>query len=139
MLCCNILFTETNTVINCKYRYQFRSINMTCIDWVWSSFTVSGNKLKEIKPWIAIWTTLKLGKFDVILTPLRIGHSRLTHTPLLFAAEESICPYCYSSVLTIRHILTDCLGLRHMYRHYFHSSSPKLKNLLTLMWNSLIF
>ena len=49
---------------------------------------------------------------------------------LLLAAEESICPHCHSSVLTIRHLLTDCLGLRHMYRHYFHSSSPNLIDLL---------
>ena len=90
----------------------------------------SENKLKEIKPCIAIWPTLTPRKTDVILTRLRIGHSRLTHRHLLLAAEEPICPYCHSSVLTIRHLLTDCLGLHHMYRHYFHSSSPNLTNLV---------
>ena len=88
------------------------------------------NKLNEIKPCIAIWPTFTPRKFDVILTRLRIGHSRLTHKHLLLDETEPTCPHCYSSVLTIRHLLTDCPGLRHIYRHYFNSSSPILMNLI---------
>ena len=88
------------------------------------------NKLKEIKPYINIWPTLTPRKVDVILTRLRIGHLRLTQRHLLLAEEQPTCPHCYSSVLTIRHLLTDCSGLRHMYRHYFNSSSPSLMHLL---------
>ena len=88
------------------------------------------NKLKDIKPHITNWPTISPRKNDVILTHLRIGHSRLTHRHLLLAEEQPTCPYCHSSSLTIRHILTDCFGLRHKYRQYFHSSSPNLTNLL---------
>ena len=84
------------------------------------------SKLKGIKPCIAIWPTLTPRKCDVILTRLRIGHSGLTHRHLLFSEGEPICPHCYSSTLTVRHLLTDCLGLRYMYRHYFNSSLPTL-------------
>ena len=44
--------------------------------------------------------------------------------------REPICPHFYSSTLTTRHLLTDCLGLRHMYRLHFHSSSPSLMLLI---------
>ena len=87
-------------------------------------------KIKEIKPCIVTWPTFTPRNIDVILTRLRIGHSRLTHRHLLLAEKEPTCTHCYSSVLTIRHLLTDCLGLRHMYRLYFHSSSPSLTNLI---------
>ena len=88
------------------------------------------NKLKEIKPCIVTWPTFTPRKLDLILAHLRIGHSRLTHRHLFLAEDKPTCPHCYSSVLTIRHLLTDCLGLRHMYRHYFHSSSPSLTYLI---------
>ena len=90
----------------------------------------SENKLKEIKPYIEIWPTISPRKFDVIFTRLRIGHSRLTHRHLLLGEDEPTCSHCHSSALTIRHLLTDCLGLRNMYRLYFHSFSPSLTNLL---------
>ena len=90
----------------------------------------SENKLREIKPNIATWPTFSPRKIDVILTRLRIGHSRLTHRHLLLAEEEPTCSHCHSSILTIRHLLTDCVGLCHMYRYYFHSSSSTLTNFL---------
>ena len=88
------------------------------------------NKLNQLKPYITIWNTLIPRKVDVIITHLRIGHSRLTHRHLLLDEDKPTCPHSLSSILTIRHLLTDCLGLRHMYRTYFHSSSPSLTNLL---------
>ena len=88
------------------------------------------NKLKEIKPCIAIWPTFTPRKFDIILTQLRIGHSRLTHKYLLFDETEPTFPHCCSSALTIRHLLNDCPGLRHLYRHFFHSLSPILTHLI---------
>ena len=82
------------------------------------------------QPYITIWSTINPRKSDDILTLLRIGHSRLTHTHLLMAEDQPTCPHYHSSVLTIRHILSDCFGLRHKYRQYNHSSSPSLTNLL---------
>ena len=89
------------------------------------------NKLKEIKPYITTWSTFNPRKIDVILTRLRIGYTILTHRHLLLAKDEPTYPHCHSSVLTIRHLLIDCVGLRHMYRHYFHSSSPSLTYLIS--------
>ena len=40
-------------------------------EWDWQS----GNKLKDIKPYITIWSTINPRKINVILTRLRIGHS----------------------------------------------------------------
>ena len=88
------------------------------------------NKLNNIKPCIAIWPTFSLRKIDVILTRMRIGHSRLIHRCLLLDEEKPICLHCHFSVLTICRLLTDNPGLRHMYRHYFHSSLLILTNLL---------
>ena len=45
---------------------------------------------------------------------------------LLLTEDTLHCSHCHSFILTIRLLLTDCLGLRHMYRHYFHSSSNNL-------------
>ena len=91
----------------------------------WDGYTK--NKLKEIKPNIAIWPTCAPPcKIDIIITCLKIRHSSLTHRHLLLAKEEPTCPHYRSSVLTICHLLTDCYGLRYMYRCYFHSSSPSL-------------
>ena len=64
---------------------------------------------------------------EKLMLQLRKGHSRLTHRHLLLAEDEPTCPHCHSSVLTIRYLLTY---LNRMYRHYFHSSSPTLTNLL---------
>ena len=88
------------------------------------------SKLQDIKPHISIWPSITLPKTDVILIRLRIVHSRVTHRHLLLGESESTCPYCFFSTLTIRHSLTDCPGLRHMYRKYFNTSSPNLTNLL---------
>ena len=84
----------------------------------------------DIKPYISVWSFYVPRKADAIITRLRIGHSRLTHRHLLLAEGEPTCPHWYASILIIHHLLTDCLGFHHLYRHYFHSSSPCLTNLL---------
>ena len=89
----------------------------------------SENKLKKEKPCIAFWTSIDPSKFNVVLSRLRTGHLRLMLRYLLpLDEEEPACLHCHSSVLTIRHLLTDCIGLCHMYRHHFShlSSLPSL-------------
>ena len=90
----------------------------------------TNNKLCQIKPTITPWSSLPCRKTDVLLTRLRIGHSRITHRHLLFREAEPTCPHCFFSQLTIHHILTECCGLRHLYRHYFKTSLPLLTNLI---------
>ena len=88
------------------------------------------NKLYAVKPHITCWPSTIPRKTDVLITRLRIGHSRLTHRHLLLGEPEPMCPYCFFSHLTIRHVLTDCCGLRHFYRYYFKTSTPLLINLV---------
>ena len=90
----------------------------------------ANNKLKQIKPTITPWPSIPCRKTDVLLTRLRIGHSRITHRHLLLGEAEPTCPHCFFSQLTIHHILTDCCGLRHLYRQYFKTSFPQLTNLI---------
>ena len=88
------------------------------------------NRLHRIKPCISAWPSIMPRKTDVIHTCLRIDHSRIMHRHLLIGENEPTCLRCFFSALTIQHILTDCPGLRRMYRHYFNTSSPSLINLL---------
>ena len=89
----------------------------------------SFHKLKEIKTGISLWPTCILRKNDVIFTLLRIGHIRLMHRHLLLGENPPSCSHCHFSILIIRHLLTDCLGVRHLCRHYLNPL-PSLKNLL---------
>ena len=69
------------------------------------------NKLKSIKPNVGLWhsSTQKIRKYEVILSRLRIGHSRLTHGYLMSSPHDSVpeCREC-GTTLSIKHILFDC-------------------------------
>ena len=69
------------------------------------------NKLKFIKPNVNFWGSSIQNKRqeEVILTRLRIGHTRLTHGHLMSTPHEDV-PRCVScnTVLTVKHILSDC-------------------------------
>ena len=47
-------------------------------------------------------------KKDVVLTRLRIGHTRLTHSYLLQSEEQPVCIDC-NEPLTVKYILGDCI------------------------------
>ncbi|GFY09417.1 RNase H domain-containing protein [Trichonephila clavipes] len=66
------------------------------------------NKLHSVKPVIGAWPVMPLRRrTDVKLTRLRIGHTRFTHSHLLFGERAPECPSCHVSY-TVRHILIDC-------------------------------
>ena len=90
----------------------------------------ANNKLKQFKPTNIPWPAISCRKTHVVPTCLQIGHSRVTRRHLLLGETEPTCPHCFFSHLTIHHILTDCCGLRHLYRHYFKTSLPHLTNLI---------
>ena len=108
---------------------RFKTSTLQKNKWQREWDSLPNNKLKEIKPSISLWPSSTPRNNDVIITHLRIGHSRLTHWHLLLE-DPPDCPHCHFSILTIHHLLTDCAGLRHLYRHYFNSSSPNLTTLL---------
>ena len=70
------------------------------------------NKLQGIKPHISIWPSVTPRNIHVILSRLRIGHSKITHRHLLLGEGENTCPHCHFSALTVQHLLTvtvlDC-------------------------------
>lgn len=67
------------------------------------------SKLKMIKKSVRPWKSSERScrREEVILTRLRIGHTRLTHLYLISREEQPKCPYCRDP-LTIPHIFNDC-------------------------------
>ena len=65
-------------------------------------------KLKEIKPIISQWPTHTNRKNDVLLTRLRIGHTKMTHGYLMTGERPPEGPRCCDERLTVKHILTEC-------------------------------
>ena len=70
------------------------------------------NKLKHLKLTVKPWSSSiqATRKLEVILTRLRIGHSRLTHGHLMKSPNDPppVCPQC-NMPLTIRHLFGDCI------------------------------
>jgi len=71
--------------------------------------TRTNNKLFETKKTVSPWKTASSldRRRDVILTRLRIGHTKLTHGFLMEGGER---PYCDECIVprTIKHILCEC-------------------------------
>lgn len=69
------------------------------------------SKLKQIKPNVALWETSlqKDRRTEVMLTRLRIGHTRLTHGYLMNSPHDPIpeCPQC-KTTLSVKHFLSEC-------------------------------
>ena len=81
------------------------------------------NKLHEINdtfhPLLKIYSDNR--KEDIILTRLRIGHSRLTHKHYLLNEEFPECIPC-DCPLTIKHVLIECVDTADIRRQYFKVS-----------------
>ena len=87
-----------------------------------------GNKLHEINedflPSLKMYSDNR--KEDIILTRLRIGHSRLTHKHYLANEDPPECIPC-NSPLTIKHILIECVDTADIRKQFFNC--PDLKTL----------
>ena len=85
-----------------------------------------GNKLYEIMPEIGKnQPPLRQDRREeVVLSRLRIGHTRLTHSFLLTRDEP---PYCYAcnKPITVRHFLIECDDFTQVRRKYFHVDTYK--------------
>ena len=87
-----------------------------------------GNKLHEINesflPYLKMYSDNR--KEDIILTRLRIGHSRLTHKHYLANEDPPECIPC-NSLLTIKHVLIECVDTADIRKQFFNC--PDLKTL----------
>ena len=115
----NIPYTDLKTKINTYIKDK----------WQTSWNLNPQNKLYQHKPIIEPLNSLPLAKRreDIVLTRARIGHTHLTHA-YLFAAEDP--PHCIScnSLLTVKHILIDCVEFAHIRTNYYNNI-PDLKSL----------
>ena len=88
--------------------------------WQTSWNETSFNKLKEIKPVIKEYKTVisNIRREEVVLTRLRIGHTRITHSWLLNRDEQPICTGC-DVPFTVKHFLLECFDFQQTRRSYF--------------------
>ncbi|KAI5754759.1 hypothetical protein M8J77_011221 [Diaphorina citri] len=87
--------------------------------WQKSWTDLINNKLKSIKPTIGPWTVSDCNSRyeEVVLTRVRIGHTRLTHSYLFTRSDP---PSCQCGIpLTIRHLL-ECRAYINPSRPAFH-------------------
>ena len=73
------------------------------------------DKLQKIKPNIESWPNIPNRRESVILTRLRIGHTRLTHSYYMTRGRP---PECCGTQLTVDHLLTKCEKLKELRTKY---------------------
>ena len=77
------------------------------------------NKLHEIKPVLGKNTMYRsLRREEVVLTRLRIGHTRLTHSYLLEREDQPLCISC-TEPFTVKYFLIDCFEFSQVRRQFF--------------------
>ena len=73
----------------------------------WSNNTL--NKLFQIQPTLGEWrpTSRKSRREQVVISRLRIGHTRFTHSFILKQEPQPQCSTCQTTC-TVKHILIEC-------------------------------
>ena len=103
---------------------------------MWNNESVN-NKLKHIKTTIGPWNSSiqRDRRTEVILTRLRIGHTRYTHEYLMSMPHDNV-PHCRicNVQLTVKHILCECQDFNQQRRIYL-----KNKSLLDILSDSFQF
>ena len=91
-------------------------------------WTNSRDKLREVK----VDTTPLSRRDQVCLARLRIGHTRFSHGHMMegVGVPAPARHYCNHSVITVKHILTECPQLRNERLRFFHSRNPELRVIL---------
>ena len=81
----------------------------------WSLQTT--NKLFQHKKLVHPWKNLShLNRLEeIIITRLRIGHTKITHNHLYEKAPKPTCQFCLSELISVQHLLFHCPSL-HQHR-----------------------
>ena len=89
------------------------------------------NKLRTIKDTTSPWATShqRDRRTGVLLCRLRIGHTRLTHLPLLQGEAYPLCEGCFV-FLTVHHILIDCPNYVHIQRRIYGAAALTISDVL---------
>ena len=84
------------------------------------------NKLHEINTKFSSTVQLYSNnrKEDVILTRLKIGHTRITHKHYILNEEQPVCIAC-DCPLTVKHILIECADTALTRQNYFNCNDLK--------------
>ena len=95
-------------------------------EWQKAWDTATFNKLHAIKPVIRNNPSVvrNIRREDVVITRLRIGHTRFTHSYLLNREEQPFCIVC-NQYITVKHILTDCIDFSEDRNKYFQVTDLK--------------
>ena len=86
----------------------------------WASPGLKNNKkYRNIRPSVAFWSSSYQNnrRNEKILSRLRIGHSRVTHSFLFDGSDPPECEHCMVP-LTIEHILVNCILYEDKRRFY---------------------
>ena len=89
-------------------------------EWQKSWDTATFNKRHAIKPVVGNNSSAirNVRREDVVITRLRIGHTRFTHSYILNREEQPFCIACNQHI-TVKHILTDCIDFLQDRNKYF--------------------
>ena len=91
----------------------------------WSSTSLPNNKkYKRIRNSINFWPSSfqRDRKAEIILTRLRIGHTRLTHKYLLESNSAPVCDHC-NVPLSVEHILVHCYKYADLHKKFLLNKS----------------
>ena len=97
----------------------------------WTSPLLKNNKkYRKIRPSVARWSFLSQSnrRTERILSRLRIGHSRVTHSFLLEGSSPPECEHC-QVLLSVEHILVDCTAF-HSERVLYHLNGKSIELIL---------
>lgn len=89
------------------------------------------SKLKFVKPMISKWVLPRQisRREQVIITRLRIGHTKLTSCYLLLREQQPMCDQC-TELLTVKHIILNCKKY-----HYIRNQLNLPKNIKECLTN----
>ena len=95
----SIPYRDWFPIIRSKIFHKWRD------DW----HATESNKVRDIKDDVRVWSSSlqRNRKLSIILTRLRIGHTKLTHQYLMENRQQPYCSDCIVP-LTVKHVLAEC-------------------------------
>jgi ribonuclease HI len=118
-----------NSIANCKIPAEnyYPHVNRLCMnEWQQSWNNQPNNKLHSVMPLVGKTVNYRaLGRREqTVITRLRIGHTRLTHSYLLSKDSQPECSQCKCH-LSVKHLLLECSKLASIRRKYYSCSTMK--------------